>query len=111
MLLRDVAQASTPGSRMLFDYPLAPRFVSPADAELVQSVDAGTADLGETRKLKLAPSELLAMVSPLGFERLEELSPQEHYARYFANRSDGLGPNPEVHLALLRRTDSAPDSQ
>ena len=32
----------------------------------------------------------------------EDLSPEEHEARYFAGRFDGLAPYPEVHLVELR---------
>ena len=108
--LRDVAAASAPGSRMLFDYPIAPELVSQEDHELVRAVDVGTAEMGEASRLKLLPSELDATARGLGFERIEELSPDDHGERYFAGRSDGLWPNPEVHLVLLRRAATELDS-
>ncbi len=105
--LDDVARASIPGSRILFDHPVPPDYVADADRELGRQVDAGTAAMGEARTLKLAPSDVAATAARLGFERIEDLSPENHRDRYFAGRGDGLAPNPEVHLVLLRRTATA----
>lgn len=104
--LRDIASVAASGSLLLFDYPIAPELVSEEDASLVRLVDRGTAELGETRKLKQHPEDVRATLEALGFERIEDLSPTNLSDRYFAGRRDGLAPNPEVHLTLLRRLSS-----
>ena len=102
--LGDVARASVAGSRILFDHPVPPEFVAKGDRELGRAVDAGVAAMGEVRDLKLAPASVAATARRLGFERTLDLSPESHRDRYFADRTDGLLPNPEVHLVLLQHT-------
>jgi methyltransferase (TIGR00027 family) len=109
--IRDIASVAAPGSLLLFDYPIAPELVREEDASLVQLVDRGTADLGETRKLKQHPEDVRATLERVGFERIEDLSPTAFSERYFAVRRDGLAPNPEVHLTLLRRTGSGDSAE
>jgi methyltransferase (TIGR00027 family) len=103
--LRDVAAASAARSRILFDYPATTELASEEDRALSRAVDEGTAKLGERRGLKLAPEDVAATARGLGFEPVETLTPDAHRERYFAGRSDGLSPNPEVHLVLLERTE------
>jgi methyltransferase (TIGR00027 family) len=101
--LADVAEAGAPGSRFLFDYPVPPALLREEDLAFSQAIAEGSAGLGESRKLKLMPDEVADAARRAGFEPLEDLSPDDHFARYFAGRGDALAPCPEVHLTLLRR--------
>jgi methyltransferase (TIGR00027 family) len=103
--LADVAAATVPGSRFLFDYPVPPALLRDEDLAFSRSIAEGSAGLGESRKLKLLPEEVAAAARAAGFEAVEDLSPDDHFARYFAGRPDALTPCPEVHLVLLRRGD------
>ncbi len=49
----------------------------------------------------LAP--LARAIGALGFDVLEDLSPEDLHALYFAGRSDGLRPNPVNRLMLRSR--------
>ena len=101
--IRSLANASVSGSRLLFDYPIAMELVPEHDRPWTRQVDQGTASLGEQRKLKQRPDDVGSLLAGVGFERVEDLSPSAFHDRYFEGRSDGLTPNPEVHLALFRR--------
>jgi hypothetical protein len=84
------------------DYPIAPEELEPADRELFESIRAGSAELGEPRLATHVPDVLRREICELGFECVEDLSCEDHRARYFAGRSDGLRPYPQVRLARFR---------
>lgn len=98
--LRDVA---APGSRIVFDYPIVTDLLqSEEDRERAREVQRSTASVGETRRAKHVPAELAREVEELGWDVLEDVSPEVLFDRYFASRRDGLRPNPENRLMLLR---------
>ena len=101
--LRSLHTCTAPDSEIVFDFPIARELLADADHDLADRVQEGTASLGELRRIKHDPDELRRTVESLGYEQLEELDPAAHRARYFEGRRDGLGPNPEVHIARYRR--------
>jgi methyltransferase (TIGR00027 family) len=101
--LGSLREVSAPGSRIVFDYPIAPHLLQTAeDRERAQEVQRSTASVGETRHAKHVPAELAREVGELGWDVLEDVSPEALFERYFAIRRDGLRPNPENRLMLLR---------
>jgi len=99
--LRGVARCAAQGSRIVFDYPAALSVLDDATRSLALHVDQGTAMLGEERRGRPEPRELEREVRELGFEVLDHLDPDSHFARFFAGRADDLRPNPETRLILL----------
>ena len=97
--------ASMPaGSGVVFDYvvprcSLASRQQSGRDA-LVDRVERA----GEPFRLFFEPEELAGLLKNAGFRDIEDLGPQEIYARYFADRADGLGAAGSAHLVSARVT-------
>ncbi len=90
------------GSQVALDYPISPELLQGADRELFESVRAGSAGLGEPRRATYEPAALRQEIEALGYACIEDLSAEDHRARYFAGRSDGLGPFAQVHLARFR---------
>lgn len=100
--LAAIRVCAAPGSQVALDYPIAPEHLGPEDRALFESIRASSASLGEPRRATHDPEVLRREVCALGFECVEDLSCEEHRRRYFAGRSDGLRPYPQVHLARFR---------
>ncbi len=101
--LRSIRAVAAPGSQILFDYPIATHLLTrEEDRARAREVQASTEAVGEPRPVKHVPAELAREVGALGFEVVSDLSPEDLAALYFAGRSDGLRPNPENRLMLLR---------
>lgn len=101
--LRSLRAVAAEGSQILFDYPIASHLLTrEEDRARAREVQASTEAVGEPRPVKHVPAELARTVEALGFEVVEDLSPEDLHALYFAGRSDGLRPNPENRLMLLR---------
>lgn len=100
--LAGIRACAAPGSQVAMDYPIAPEHLGPEDRALFESIRAGSAGLGEPRRATHDPEALHREVCALGYECVEDLSCEEHRQRYFAGRSDGLRPYPQVHLARFR---------
>lgn len=103
--LRSLHAVSAAGSRIVFDYPIAQELiVREEDRTRSVEVSRSTAAVGEPRQARHVPEELARDARTLGYEVVEDLSPETIFARYFAGRSDGLRPNPENRLIQLRMT-------
>lgn len=101
--LRSLHGASAPGSRIVFDYPIAAELlVRPEDRVRSAEVSRSTAAVGEPRQARHVPEELAREVERLGYAVVEDLSPEQIEARYFRRRGDGLRPNPENRWIQLR---------
>jgi len=101
--LRSLQAIAAEDSQILFDYPIASHLLTrEEDRARAREVQASTEAVGEPRPVKHLPAELARTVEALGFEVVEDLSPEDLHTRYFAGRSDGLRPNPENRLMLLR---------
>ena len=100
--LASLLETAVSGSRIVFDYPIAGHLLlSDEDRARSQEINRSTAAVGEPRGAKHVPGDLARDVSRLGYAVLEDLSADDLFARYFADRSDGLRPNPENRLMLL----------
>jgi len=97
-----IRAATCAGSQVALDYPIAPQELGEPDRALFESIRSSSAELGEPRRATHVPELLRREICDLGFECIEDLSSEEHRARFFANRSDGLGPYPQVRLARFR---------
>jgi methyltransferase (TIGR00027 family) len=100
--LRSIRECSAPGSLVAMDYPVHPKLLDEEFRLLFERVRDGSAQVGEPRRATHDPEQLRARVGALGYETIEDLSYEDHVARYFAGRSDGLLPYPQQHLALFR---------
>jgi methyltransferase (TIGR00027 family) len=100
--LASLRERTAPGSQIALDYPIPPELMSPQDRRLFETVSAETARLGEPRLATHVPGEFHRAAEALGFELVEDLGPEQLEERYFAGRSDGLGPYPQIRLARLR---------
>ncbi|MEZ4281518.1 MAG: SAM-dependent methyltransferase [Myxococcota bacterium] len=101
--LRSLYAVAATGSQVLFDYPIASHLLTrEEDRARAREVQASTEAVGEPRPVKHVPAELARSVAALGFEVVEDLSPEDLAALYFSGRSDGLRPNPENRLMRLR---------
>lgn len=100
--LRSVRAASAAGSRIVFDYPIAPHLLrSDEDRARSFEVSRSTAAVGEPRHAKHVPEELARETRAIGYAVVEDLSPEAIFARYFEGRGDGLRFNPENRLMQL----------
>jgi methyltransferase (TIGR00027 family) len=101
--LRSVREVVPTGSQIVFDYPIARQLLNGReDLERSIEVSRSTAAVGEPRQARHVPSDLARAVEDLGWAVVEDLSPEDVFARYFAGRRDGLRFNPENRLMLLR---------
>jgi methyltransferase (TIGR00027 family) len=97
--LAGIRAATCAGSLVALDYPIAPEVLAEGDRALFESVRQGSAELGEPRRATYVPEVLRREICALGYRCVEDLSSEQHRERYFANRSDGLRPYPQVRLA------------
>jgi methyltransferase (TIGR00027 family) len=109
-LTRDAARdtfkfvASLPvGTEIAFDYALVPSALSESDRAGHDEVARRVAMGGEPWLTYFEPTTLAAELRAIGFTRLEDLGPDEIYARYFKNRTDGLRVNGLGRLAKASR--------
>ena len=84
------------------DYPIHPELLDDEFRSLFERVRDGSAGIGEPRRATHDPEELRMRVCALGYESIEDLAYEDHVARYFSGRDDGLLPYPQIHLALFR---------
>ncbi len=78
-------------SRFVFSFIPPLSFIDdPDEREIIKSILARTAELGEPIISLFEPSELQEWLLRLGFSNVFHLSPEQAQERYFANRPDGL---------------------
>lgn len=101
--LRSLRAVSAIGSRIVFDYPIAPHLIE-REEDRARSIEVSrsTAAVGEPRQARHVPAELARDAFALGYAVVEDLSPEAIFERYFSGRGDGLRPNPENRLIELR---------
>ncbi|MBK7948538.1 MAG: class I SAM-dependent methyltransferase [Deltaproteobacteria bacterium] len=100
--LGSLRAVSAVGSRIVFDYPIAPQLLEREEDRLRSvEVSRSTAAVGEPRQARHVPEVLAKSVFALGYAVVEDLSPEALFARYFSGRGDGLRPNPENRLIQL----------
>jgi len=108
VVLRTLAWVGSlaPGSSIAFTYVARsgePREAAGAvGAETVATLAARAAAAGEPWITYFDPAELAGELTRVGLALVEDLSPDDATARYFAGRSDRLHPGGSSHLALAR---------
>ena len=100
--LAGIRAACAVGSEVALDYPISPEALAPDARALFEQIAEASVELGEPRRATYDPATLRADVEALGYACVEDLSSEDHRARYFGDRDDGLRPYPQVHLARLR---------
>lgn len=87
--LRFVA-ARPAGSVVVFDYGIAPELLSIGERLAFDALARRVAVAGEPLRTTFDPAELAAFLRGLGFRAVDDPTPAELNARYFAGRRDGL---------------------
>ena len=85
-----LANACSPGSRIVFDYFEPKNTMSPADLRLFEDVDQGGTRRGEPLQTLMTSGEMAKLLHSTGFSVVEDLSASEITDRYLSGRSDGL---------------------
>jgi methyltransferase (TIGR00027 family) len=96
----DLVASLPAGSGIAFDYSLAEEELSPRLRIARKSLAARVAAAGEPFQLFFRSAQMDNELHSAGFQRIEQLDSAELNARYFLNRSDGLG-LPEEALGKL----------
>jgi methyltransferase (TIGR00027 family) len=99
--LRQIAGLA-PGSEVVFDYPLSETLLDDKSREMMAPLKADMAARGEPWLSSFEPARLAERVKGLGFAHVQDFSPEEANARYFAGRIDGLQVRQGVHLMKAR---------
>jgi methyltransferase (TIGR00027 family) len=100
--LRAIARLAPAGSEIIFDYLDGDAFIPERTATRVARMQAATARTGEPMITGFDPAALAADLAPVGLTLVENLSPADLEARYFANRTDGYHAFEHVHFARAR---------
>jgi len=101
--LESFADGLAPDSEIVFDYRVPIEFVSPEDVENAQMGWKAGADMGEPQYAWLNPLTLPDEVREVGFEVVENLTPQQMAERYFSQRNDALQPMTHHYYIHLRK--------
>jgi len=88
-----------PGSEIVFTYVVPPASLTAGRRAAIGILADHAAALGEPWQTYFEPAELAAELHRLGFRHVEDVGPDEAFARYFRDRRDGLRPGSASHLA------------
>ncbi len=91
-----------PGSEVVFDYPVLESLLDDKSREMMAPLKADMAARGEPWLSSFDPISLAERVRGLGFAHVQDFSPEEANARYFAGRTDGLRVRRGIHLMKAR---------
>jgi len=97
--LHAMAGLAPAGSAIIFDYLDADSFIPERTAARVARMLEAMRRAGEPMITGFDPAGLPASLRPLGLQLVENLSPADVEARYFANRSDGFHAFEHIHFA------------
>jgi methyltransferase (TIGR00027 family) len=93
---------AAPGSEIVLSYVIPLELVEPADRAVLDRVARFAARRGEPWITFFDPFTFPQEVSALGFEFVENLSPREQEARYFAGRADDLHTLSDAYFGYFR---------
>ncbi len=99
---RSLASSVAPGSEIVLDYIIPDRLMDPKELKRFNKNRRHAAHLGEPVITCFEPDALVTEMEDLGFELIENLSPNERRIRYFANRKDNLLPSGTSCFAHFR---------
>jgi methyltransferase (TIGR00027 family) len=100
--LAEIATASAPGTRVVFDFFDALAFTPGRIAPRMQRMQAATQRSGHPMITGFEPGALRGELEARGLALEEALTPEEIQARCFAGRTDGLRAFEHVHFAVAR---------
>jgi len=100
-VLRAMAGLAPEGSAIIFDYLDADAFVSEHTATRVARMQEATRRAGEPMITGFEPATLAVDLASLGLRLVENLSPADLEARYFAGRTDGFHAFEQIHFARV----------
>ena len=100
--LQSLLSLAAPESEIVFDYSIPDVLINPKDLKRFNKNRRLAAHLGEPMITHFDPDILVTEMEDLGFELIENLSPNERKVRYFANRKDNLLPSATTYFAHFR---------
>jgi len=103
--LQSLARALVPGSEIVFDYRVKAEFIDPAEVDFVLAGDKATAQMGEPKRSFFNPHTFPDEIKAVGFDMVENLSPEQLTQRYFAGRKDEMRPTTHHWYAHIRLRD------
>ncbi len=98
--LRSLASSAASGSEIVLDYIIPDRLMGQKDLKRFNK--NRRVQLSEPIITYFDPDTLVTEMEDLGFELLENLSPNERRLRYFLNRKDNLFPSGTSYFAHFR---------
>lgn len=101
--LRDIQALAGPNGGVAFDYGLDRSAMTILQRAVSAALEARVRRAGEPFRSGFVPSALIADLRAMGFDEVEDLSPEAIDARYFAGRRDGLRVGSLGHMAIARR--------
>lgn len=102
--LRALARLGAPGSVGVFDYADLDAYDDAKASPDMRRTRELVASVGEVMGVGFDPEALATDLDRIGLSLVEDLSPAEIQARYFAGRSDGYHALDHVHYAAARGT-------
>lgn len=99
--LEDIRRIAPPGSTLVFDYMDADAFDPAKVARRTQLMQASARMVGEPMQTGFDPHMLGEDLAQIGLKLVENLSPAEIEARYFAGRTDRYHAFEHVHFARI----------
>lgn len=95
-----VAAATRHGGGIVFDYNVSPLLLSAVEQAGIKERTRRLADIGEPWQSNFVPDQLVAGLTDLGFDPVEDLGPEELNPRYFADRTDELRVGRTAHIMV-----------
>jgi len=96
------AASLAPGSEIVFTYVVPVASLGAGSRAALGTMADHAAALGEPWRTYFEPAALAAELRRHGFRHLEDVGPEEAFARYFRGRRDGLRPGRASHLVRAR---------
>lgn len=100
--LRSIAECAKPGSELVFDFCVPEASLGSHDRRELAALKRLAARRGEPFIASYLPTQWAERISALGFELVENASPDKLERRYFADRSDGFRPSRFAWLAHVK---------
>jgi len=91
------------GSAIVFDYGIAPECLSAGERLAYEALARRVERAGEPFRSTFDPQALAALLHRLGFPSIDDATPAEINARYFAGRADGLRVGTLGRIVIARR--------
>ncbi|HEY0300088.1 MAG TPA: class I SAM-dependent methyltransferase [Rhizomicrobium sp.] len=100
--LRVIASCAA-GSEIVFEYVRPVEQLHPLAAAAIEGLKTRAAAVGEPWQSSFDPAELAQAITAIGLHVVADSGPEESFARYCQDRSDGLRPGGASRLMRARR--------